>query len=159
MASLEEVEAEIARRARLREVEAEIARRKQAQAEGPTFREPEAQPYPDVLPVGTAAEQARQKVEEGAFKAFDEAFEKYERELAFDAALGVGVAAGIGTLGWLIARRTLLASRPRLTHRWLGVFGPTVWKCARCGTEVALRTDRCGACGQYQTWPKWSVKS
>lgn len=73
--------------------------------------------------------------------------------------IGVGVAAGIGTLGWLLARRTLLAARPKLSRKWFGMFGPTVWKCARCGTVVALRADRCGACGQYQKWPKWSTES
>ena len=73
--------------------------------------------------------------------------------------IGVGVAAGMGTLGWLLARRTLLASRPHLTRKWFGMFGPTVWKCARCGTEVALRADRCETCGQYQKWPKWSTEA
>jgi hypothetical protein len=65
---------------------------------------------------------------------------------------------GAGVLGWVIARRTLLAARPKLTRRWFGVFGPALWRCGRCGTEVALRAHRCEVCGQEQTWPKWSVR-
>jgi hypothetical protein len=68
MATLEEVDAELARRARLKEVDAELARRKQAAPAGPTFRQPEAQPYPDVAAPGTSVGLARQKVESGAFK-------------------------------------------------------------------------------------------
>ena len=71
-------------------------------------------------------------------------------------AAAVAAGAAALTFGWLTARRTLLAARPRLTRRWLGVLGPVVWRCGRCSTEVALGADRCGVCGQYQTWPKWT---
>ena len=64
---------------------------------------------------------------------------------------------GAGALGWVIARRTLLAARPKLTRKWFGMFGPAMWRCGRCGTDVALRAHRCEVCGQEQTWPKWSV--
>ena len=72
-----------------------------------------------------------------------------------------GVAAAVGAtalaFGWYTARRTLMASRPNLTRKWFGVFGPVMWKCGRCSTNVALGADRCGVCGQYQTWPKWTL--
>jgi hypothetical protein len=71
-------------------------------------------------------------------------------------AAAVAAGAAALTFGWLTARRTLLAARPRLTRRWLGVLGPVVWRCGRCSTEVALGADRCGVCGQYQTWPNWT---
>jgi hypothetical protein len=70
------------------------------------------------------------------------------------AAVAAGVAAL--TFGWLTARRTLLAARPHLTRRWLGMFGPAVWRCGRCGTEIKIRVCRCKVCGQEQTWPKWA---
>lgn len=78
--------------------------------------------------------------------------QKAEEVLPF-AALTVGA----GALGWAIARRTLLAARPKLTRKWFGVFGPVMWRCGRCGTEVALGEQRCGSCGQHQNWPKWSA--
>ena len=64
---------------------------------------------------------------------------------------------GAGALGWVGARRTLLASRPKLTRKWFGMIGSVVWQCGRCRTEVMLGSRYCGACGQNQTWPKWSV--
>ena len=45
-----------------------VYRKKTAQSEGPTFRTPEDVPYPDVVPVGTRVGEARQKVEQEAFK-------------------------------------------------------------------------------------------
>ena len=68
--------------------------------------------------------------------------------------IGLAVA-GAGVLGWVIARRTLLAARPKLTRKWFGVLGPVMWRCGRCGSEVALRSTHCEKCGQGQVWPRW----
>ena len=129
-ARLKEVDAEIARRARLKEVDAEIARRKQ------TARS-EAMGGPFTDPEEQRVLDLRQEL----------------------TLIGVGVAAGMGTLGWLLARRTLLASRPHLSRKWFGVFGPVMWRCGRCGNQIALEKARCETCGQYQKWPKWSTEA
>ena len=66
---------------------------------------------------------------------------------------------GAGAVGWITARRTLLAARPKLSRKWFGVFGPVMWRCGRCGNQIALEKARCETCGQYQKWPKWSTEA
>lgn len=135
MATLAEVEAEIARRTKLREVEAELARRQEARA--------------------TAERSAAMG---GEFPSEGEVVLAEQRAVDVLPPGAVAVAAGAAalTFGWITARRTLLAARPHLTRRWLGVFGPAVWRCGRCGTEIKIRVYRCKVCGQEQTWPKWA---
>lgn len=135
MATLAEVEAELARRTKLREVKAELARREQARA--------------------TAERSAAMG---GEFPSEGEVVLAEQRAIDVPLPGAAAVAAGVAALafGWFTARRTLLAARPHLTRRWFGVFGPAVWRCGRCGTEIKLRTCRCKVCGQEQTWPKWT---
>jgi hypothetical protein len=91
----------------------------------------------------------------------EDVIEALEPAVGGYAVAGPVVVAGAATLalGWIVSRRTLLASRPYLTRKWFGMFGPTVWKCARCNNQITLGTPRCETCGQHQNWPKWSVPS
>lgn len=158
MPTLEQIEAEIARREQLRAVEAEIARRKELLAElGLRRAESEAEtesseenallfdPVTESDPgIGNIVPTLR-PVLSNAVTVSEEPTQIYVYALT-----GIGLIVSVCYI-WSVLRRTVWANRPRLLRS-----RGAVWRCSRCNQVIALRQKRCHGCGQRQTWPTFT---